>query len=69
MYVDIGNALASEADPGVAEASLERLDERVGRAHDRIEAGVADREFGYAALALPGDTDPAAIREIGRAHV
>ncbi|PSQ14933.1 glucose-6-phosphate isomerase [Halobacteriales archaeon QS_8_69_73] len=59
----IGNALASEADPGVAEASLERLDERVGRAHDRIEGGVADREFGYAGLALPADTDPAAIRD------
>jgi glucose-6-phosphate isomerase len=63
MNVDIGNALSSEADPGVAEASLERLDERVGRAHDRIEAGTDDREFGYAALALPADTDPAAIRD------
>jgi len=63
MNVDIGNALAAEAEPGVAEASLERLDERVGRTHDRIEAGIDDREFGYAALALPGDTDPAAIRD------
>ncbi|PSQ40838.1 glucose-6-phosphate isomerase, partial [Halobacteriales archaeon QS_9_68_42] len=63
MNVDIGNALSSEADPGVAEASLERLDERVARAHDRIEAGTDDREFGYAALALPADTDPAAIRD------
>ncbi|PSP77680.1 glucose-6-phosphate isomerase [Halobacteriales archaeon QS_4_69_225] len=62
MNVDIGNALAREADPGVAEASLERLDERVGRAHDRIEGGIDDREFGYASLALPADADVEAIR-------
>ena len=62
MDVDIGNALAAEASPGVAEASLDRLDDRVAAAHDRITAGVADREFGYASLALPDDTDPEAIR-------
>jgi glucose-6-phosphate isomerase len=61
MQVDIGNALAVEATPGVAEASLDRLDDRVAAAHDRIIAGVGDREFGYASLALPADTDPDAI--------
>mgnify|MGYP006271766677 FL=1 len=63
MYVDFGNALAAETTPGVSEASLERLDERVARAHDRIETGTEDREFGYACLALPEDTDADAIRE------
>ncbi|MDR9382595.1 MAG: glucose-6-phosphate isomerase, partial [Natronomonas sp.] len=61
MNVDFGNALASEATLGVSEASLERLDERVAAIHDRIETGIEDREFGYASLALPDDTDPEAI--------
>ncbi|MWV63734.1 glucose-6-phosphate isomerase [Halorubrum sp. JWXQ-INN 858] len=60
MDVDIGNALGTT--PGVTEATLERLDERVGDAHERIERGMADDEFGYAALNLPETTDPAAIR-------
>ncbi|MFB6177027.1 MAG: glucose-6-phosphate isomerase, partial [Halobaculum sp.] len=63
MNVDIGNALAVEADPGLSEADLERLDERVAAAHDLIAAGRADDEFGYAALNLPARTDPATIRE------
>ena len=63
MHVDIGNALAVEADPGLSEAALDDLDERVAQAHDRIAAGRADGEFGYAALNLPDRTDPAAIRE------
>ncbi len=63
MDVDIGNALASEVAQGVSDASLERLDERVYRAHERIEAAVEDREFGYASLALPEDADPAALHE------
>ncbi|QLD90425.1 glucose-6-phosphate isomerase [Natronomonas salina] len=62
MNVDIGNALAAEASPGVSEASLERLDERVAALHEEIEAGVEGREFGYASLALPEDTDPGEIR-------
>ena len=62
MNVDFGNALASEAVTGVSEESLERLDDRVGRAHDRIESGIDGREFGYASLALPEDADPGAIR-------
>jgi glucose-6-phosphate isomerase len=62
MDIDIGNALSAEASPGVSADSLERLDDRVGRAHDRIEAGIGDREFGYASLALPADTDAEAIR-------
>ncbi len=63
MDADIGNALATEAEPGVSEESLERLDDRVRRVHDRIERGIDDREFGYASLALPADADPGAIRE------
>jgi glucose-6-phosphate isomerase len=63
MNVDIGNALASEADTGVSRDALERLDERVARAHDRIAQGRADDEFGYAALNLPERTDPDEIRE------
>jgi glucose-6-phosphate isomerase len=61
MKVDIGNALGSVAAPGVGEAALEALDGRVSRAHRRIETGMADDEFGYAALNLPDRTDAAAI--------
>ncbi|RQH00315.1 glucose-6-phosphate isomerase [Natrarchaeobius oligotrophus] len=63
MNVDIGNALASVASPGVSRDSLERLDERVADAHERIEAGRANDEHGYAALNLPERTDPDEIRE------
>ncbi|MFT4880125.1 MAG: glucose-6-phosphate isomerase [Natronomonas sp.] len=63
MNVDIGNALAVEADPGLSEATLDDLDGRVADAHDRIAAGREVGEFGYAALNLPERTDPAAIRE------
>ena len=62
MKVDIGNALASEASPGVSRDALERLDDRVARAHERIEAGRADREHGYEALNLPERTDADAVR-------
>ena len=62
MHVDIGNALAAEADPGLTREELETLDDRVERAHERIERGRKEGEFGYAALALPERTDPAAIR-------
>jgi glucose-6-phosphate isomerase len=60
MRVDIGNALGST--PGVSREALDRLDERVARAHDRIEAGRADGDHGYAALNLPETADPEAIR-------
>ena len=63
MNVDIGNALAVEADPGLPEAALDDLDGRVADAHDHIAAGREAGEFGYAALNLPDRTDPAAIRE------
>ncbi|WP_255190835.1 glucose-6-phosphate isomerase [Natronobeatus ordinarius] len=62
MDVDIGNALAEVASPGVSRDALERLDERVAVAHERIEAGRADDEQGYAALNLPDRTDPDEIR-------
>ncbi|WP_459191216.1 glucose-6-phosphate isomerase [Halosimplex sp. J119] len=61
MRVDIGNALASEADPGIGGEALDDLDERVADAHDRIARGMADDEFGYAALNLPERTDADAI--------
>jgi len=62
MNVDLGNALATEVSPGVSRESLERLDRRVARVHERIEAGRADREHGYAALSLPETVDLPAIR-------
>jgi len=62
MRVDIGNALGSVASPGVSETALERLDDRVGRAHDRIATGMAEGEFGYAALELPERTEADEIR-------
>ena len=61
MHVDLGNGLASVASPGVSREYLERLDERVGRAHERIERGRKSNEFGYAALNLPQETDAEAI--------
>ncbi|WP_430503590.1 glucose-6-phosphate isomerase [Haloparvum sp. PAK95] len=60
MDVDIGNALGT--DPGVTQEGLETLDERVADAHERIERGMADDEFGYASLNLPETADPDAIR-------
>ncbi|ELY59089.1 hypothetical protein [Natronolimnohabitans innermongolicus] len=62
MNVDIGNALASVASPGVSKDSLERLDEHVADAHERIEGGMANAEHGYEALNLPRRTDPDEIR-------
>ena len=61
MKIDIGNALADVADPGIGEAALDALDDRVATAHDRIAAGMAEDDFGYASLNLPERTDPAAI--------
>jgi glucose-6-phosphate isomerase len=63
MRVDIGNALAVEADPGLSEAALDALDDRVADAHERIAAGRDADEFGYASLNLPERTDPGAIRD------
>jgi glucose-6-phosphate isomerase len=60
MRVDLGNAL--ETTPGLTTATLDRLDDRVAAAHDRIAAGMADDEFGYAALTLPETADAAEIR-------
>ncbi len=62
MYVDIGNALASVAAPGVPRDALERLDERVADAHTRIQAGREAGEFGYAALNLPETANPTVVR-------
>ncbi|WP_135806347.1 glucose-6-phosphate isomerase [Halorussus marinus] len=62
MRVDLGNALSDVADPGVSRTALEELDDRVADANERIEAGRADREHGYAALNLPETADPDAIR-------
>ena len=61
MRVDIGNAL--DGALGMDRAALESLDDRVADAHERVRRGRADREFGYAALALPTDCDPEAIRD------
>jgi len=61
MRVDIGNALAATARPGVPGDGLDRLDDRVAAAHDRIAAGMDDSEFGYGALNLPATADPRAV--------
>ena len=63
MHVDIANALATTASPGISRGALERLDDQVAVAHDRIQRGIDAREHGYAALALPEDVDVDAIRE------
>jgi len=60
MYVDLGNAL--DAQPRLTREALERLDERVATAHDRIDRGRADAEHGYAALNLPDIVDADAVR-------
>jgi len=59
MRVDLGNAL--ETTPGLTTETLDRLDGRVAAAHERIAAGMADDEFGYAALNLPETADSDAI--------
>ena len=63
MHVDLGNCLAEVAEPGVSRARLDRLDEEVAAAHERIEAGRAAGEFGYVAFDLPDRTDPGAIHD------
>jgi glucose-6-phosphate isomerase len=60
MYVDLGNAL--DAEPRLTRAVLDRLDERVTDAHERIARGRADGDHGYAALNLPTTADPDAVR-------
>jgi len=62
MNVDIGNVLATVAEPGLTRDDLDELDERVATAHERIDRGRTEGDFGYASLALPERTDPAAIR-------
>ena len=59
MYLDIGNVL--DASP-ITESTLDRLDERVAVAHDRIEQGREAEEHGYAALNLPETVDTDEIR-------
>lgn len=63
MNVDIGNVLTEESAPALDIHQLERLDERVAEAHERILDGRNTDEFGYAALNLPETTDGALIRE------
>ncbi|MFB6135063.1 MAG: glucose-6-phosphate isomerase [Halanaeroarchaeum sp.] len=62
MRVDLASALAEASPIGVSRDSLERLDERVAAAHDRIREGRNAETFGYASLNLPTETDPASIR-------
>jgi glucose-6-phosphate isomerase len=63
MQVDIGNTLSGTATPGVSREALSRLDERVATAHERIERGMTEGEFGYEALNLPERTDTEEITE------
>ncbi len=63
MNIEIGNALAPTAIPGVSRESLERLDDEVSRAHERIETGIEAGRPGYKALDLGDTVDPATITE------
>ncbi|WP_435067561.1 glucose-6-phosphate isomerase [Haloplanus sp. C73] len=60
MYVDLGNAL--DGQPRLTREALERLDDRVADAHERIDRGRTDAEHGYAALNLPDTVDTDAVR-------
>lgn len=62
MDVDIGNTLAAVASDGLTPKDLDELDDGVAAAHERIQGGRANDEFGYASLNLPETTDPEAIR-------
>jgi glucose-6-phosphate isomerase len=55
MYLDIGNVL--DTSPGITEQTIDRLDERVDIAHERIADGMEAEEHGYAALNLPETVD------------
>ena len=57
MELDIGNALATVADPGVPRERLEQYNTEIAQAHDRIVRGIEAQEHGYAALGLPEETD------------
>jgi glucose-6-phosphate isomerase len=61
MRIDLGNVVGPGPSPGVSRDRLDELDEAVAEAHDRIVAGRADDEFGYAALNLPSAVDAGAI--------
>ena len=63
MKIDIGNALAPTASPGVTEQQLHSLDERVRPIHERIVSGMENDECGYAALSLPETLDRTAIED------
>ena len=63
MELDIGNALAAVAEPGVTESELRALDDRVAAAHETIEDGRSAGAFGYRALDLPAVVDPDAIHD------
>jgi len=63
MELDIGNALAAVATPGVTESELRALDDRVKTAHETIDDARSAGEFGYRALDLPAAVDPDAIHD------
>lgn len=63
MRVDIGNALATVATPGVPRSALDDLDDRVQQAHDRIQTGRDAEEYGYTTLDLPANVDLDTIEE------
>ncbi|GAA0226019.1 glucose-6-phosphate isomerase [Haladaptatus pallidirubidus] len=57
MRVDLGNALDTVVSPGIQRDALDRLDERVADAHERIETGRENHDHGYESLNLPETTD------------
>lgn len=61
MELDVGGALATTASPGISRDTLDELDSRVERIHERIETARENGDDGYVALDLPVETDPATI--------
>lgn len=61
MNVELGYILTPPATPGISRSSLERLDEHVAAAHERIEAGVEAGTAGYCALDLHDRVDVGSI--------
>ncbi len=62
MEIDIGNALVENAEPRLTREELEELDDCVAVAHERIESGREEGEFGFAALNLPRTVDAEEVR-------
>ncbi len=64
MRIDIGNALAEGTDPGVSRSALEDLEPQIRGVHNHITTNMRRGTNGYAALALPENTDHREIESV-----